>query len=114
MGSGCWDHETKRKIRSCRACKAAYMRDWRKTPKGILCTFRHNHDLRFTRIETAKSAVYVARRDGKLQPPSQFKCVDCGEIAKNWEHRDYKKPLMIEPVCVSCNQKRGPGENRSY
>ena len=38
-------------------------------------------------------------------------CVDCGSKATCWEHRDYEKPLEVDPVCASCNKKRGPGKN---
>ena len=35
------------------------------------------------------------------------KCVDCGKQAAIYEHRDYMKPLDVEPVCHKCNSKRG-------
>ena len=41
-----------------------------------------------------------------------IKCVDCGEIATCYDHRNYYKPLDVEPVCYSCNQQRGTGKNR--
>ncbi|MCP1121595.1 hypothetical protein, partial [Robbsia andropogonis] len=34
-------------------------------------------------------------------------CVDCGLPARHYDHRDYNKPLDVEPVCVSCNLQRG-------
>lgn len=37
-----------------------------------------------------------------------IKCVDCGEIATCYDHRNYYKPLDVEPVCKSCNNLRGP------
>lgn len=36
-----------------------------------------------------------------------FACVDCAGIATDYEHRDYASPLNVEPVCRSCNTKRG-------
>lgn len=39
-------------------------------------------------------------------------CVDCGETASHYDHRDYLKPLEVEPVCPSCNKLRGPGLNK--
>lgn len=50
-----------------------------------------------------------AVRYGRLLPPETFRCVDCDEWAEVWEHRDYSKPLQVEPVCKSCNALRGPG-----
>ena len=35
-------------------------------------------------------------------------CSDCGKPATEYDHRDYEKPLAVEPVCHSCNLKRGP------
>jgi len=34
-------------------------------------------------------------------------CIDCGERAFIYEHRDYDKPLEVDPVCHRCNSKRG-------
>lgn len=33
-------------------------------------------------------------------------CVDCGDRATVHEHRDYTRPLMVEPTCKSCNSRR--------
>lgn len=35
-------------------------------------------------------------------------CVDCGRRADRYEHRDYHKPLSVEPICLACNRIRGP------
>lgn len=35
-------------------------------------------------------------------------CVDCGAKATDFDHRDYTKPLDVEPVCRACNIRRGP------
>jgi hypothetical protein len=34
-------------------------------------------------------------------------CVDCGCRAHVHDHRDYTKPLEVDPVCFSCNSIRG-------
>lgn len=39
-------------------------------------------------------------------------CVDCGKPARSYDHRDYAKPLEVEPVCTKCNHQRGPAKNR--
>lgn len=39
-------------------------------------------------------------------------CVDCSAPAAEYDHRDYLKPLDVQPVCRACNQVRGPGANR--
>lgn len=57
----------------------------------------------------AHRLVGVAIFNGFIPPASQFFCVDCGEKAREYDHRDYNKPLDVEPVCSSCNQKRSHG-----
>jgi hypothetical protein len=38
-------------------------------------------------------------------------CVDCKvRRATNYEHRDYAKPLEVDPVCRTCNVLRGPAQ----
>lgn len=38
-------------------------------------------------------------------------CVDCGELAAVYDHRDYYKPLEVVPVCQVCNSRRGRAVN---
>ncbi|MFD1709823.1 hypothetical protein FVQ98_14190 [Ottowia sp. GY511] len=45
---------------------------------------------------------------GRMLPARHYKCVDCKKQALDWDHRDYNRPLDVEPVCRSCNKKRGP------
>lgn len=47
-------------------------------------------------------------RLGFIKKASEYKCVDCGKQAEHYDHRDYNKPLDIEPVCQRCNFNRGP------
>lgn len=35
------------------------------------------------------------------------KCTDCMEPACGYDHRDYRRPLIVSPVCRQCNSKRG-------
>jgi hypothetical protein len=57
-------------------------------------------------VEAIK-AVKREVKEGRMQPPTAFACVDCGEPAVAYEHRDYNRPLDVEPVCRSCNGHRG-------
>lgn len=34
-------------------------------------------------------------------------CSDCGARATQYDHRDYSRPTMVEPVCHVCNRLRG-------
>lgn len=60
----------------------------------------------------AASAVAKAKRDGVILDlrKHKVKCVDCGERALQYDHRDYLKPLDVDPVCVRCNKLRGPAK----
>lgn len=64
----------------------------------------------------AISRVNEAIRTGKLKKLSQenVECVDCGGRALNYEHRDYSKPLDVEPVCVKCNKERGKANFKAF
>ena len=55
--------------------------------------------------------VYRAIRRGDLPPPSECQCVDCHGPASVYEHRDYAKPLDVQPVCRRCNSHRGSAAN---
>lgn len=52
--------------------------------------------------------VYEAQRRGVLPPLKGLKCSDCDREAAHYDHRDYSRPLDVEPVCGSCNKRRGP------
>lgn len=54
----------------------------------------------------ASTAVAKAVKAGQLKHPSQFICT-CGNDAAVYDHRDYSRPLEVEPVCDPCNSKRG-------
>lgn len=57
----------------------------------------------------AVAAVKYAILIGKLLSLSKnyIKCTDCNKRATDYDHRDYNKSLDVEPVCGSCNRKRG-------
>jgi len=57
--------------------------------------------------QRARAEVSSAIARGELQPVYTHACVDCGVTAQAYDHRDYGKPLDVEPVCDSCNLKRG-------
>ncbi len=58
----------------------------------------------------AQFATRKAVTEGKLPPIWTQYCVDCGRFADRYDHRDYAFPLKVEPVCRSCNTKRGPAK----
>ena len=61
----------------------------------------------------AMYAVKKAIKAGDLKElDGSVLCVDCGDSASVYDHRDYEKPLDVEPVCRSCNGKRGASIQR--
>lgn len=55
----------------------------------------------------ASSLVAEAIKKGVIKPiDKEVKCIDCGNQAIGYDHRDYTKPLEIEPVCKRCNRIR--------
>lgn len=81
----------------CTPCKAAGLR---------ARSNRSRYDA--TGKEDAGSEVQRAIREGRLTRASEHQCVDCGKQACDYDHRDYNQPLAVQPVCRSCNLKRGP------
>lgn len=91
----------------CLECAVQINRLWKRC---IPC--QHAYDLRRNRVTRSASAkVSHAVRTGKLPRPTTLMCADCGRPATEYDHRDYSKPLEVEPVCHPCNKLRGPGLN---
>lgn len=61
-------------------------------------------------VVTAVRAVLKAARCGQLQSVLGKLCADCLAPASAYDHRDYSRPLAIDPVCRSCNIRRGPAK----
>lgn len=57
----------------------------------------------------AGAAVTQAKKRGEIPylRDGKTKCSDCDAPAVVYDHRDYDKPLEVEPVCNRCNQRRG-------
>jgi len=56
----------------------------------------------------ASYLVNKAIKEGLIKPVKEFLCIDCGAQATCYDHRDYNKPLEVDPVCSKCNKRRGP------
>jgi len=90
---------------------------------GADFTFRHRFAASCCKCESEKNKDYAQRtgmtaacaavaraiKAGNLTPAKEHLCVDCGKQARDYDHRDYGRPLHVEPVCRSCNKLRGPG-----
>ena len=62
----------------------------------------------FIAMQAAHRAVNKAVKLGRLDHISTQLCVDCGAPAQFYDHRQYARPLAVEPVCGTCNKVRGP------
>lgn len=58
----------------------------------------------------SRIAVTKAIKSGLLSHPKKLLCADCGKPAYCYDHRDYTKPLSVDPVCKRCDCLRGAGE----
>lgn len=58
----------------------------------------------------AAGVVARAIKEGLLARAIGQSCADCGQAAHEYEHRDYSQPLKVDPICRSCNKRRGPGK----
>lgn len=71
------------------------------------CTYERTH---YNGRAAAGGAISALVRSGAIKKASSYQCVDCGDKAAEYDHRDYSKPLEVEPVCRKCNCRRGPAK----
>lgn len=105
-------HECDGLKRDCRHCKTEYMRKYRKDGRYRDKERQHYLLSKDWPMCTARSILFIEVRAGRIANPKTLKCVDCGKRAQCYDHRDYAKPLEVNPVCRSCNKFRGPGLNK--
>jgi hypothetical protein len=75
------------------------------TPKGRKPAANYQQAQRraISLVSAAKASRKLPRLDGTII------CVDCKrKPAAMYDHRDYAKPLAVDPVCHYCNVRRGP------
>jgi|SRR6185312_2177944 len=99
----------------CTDCERARARRRKDAAKRAAITRAKNHpdwakpehaDEAWQRL--AHRVVADAKRHGLLPIlDGTIACVDCGAPAQEYDHRDYGKPLDVEPVCICCNRSRG-------
>lgn len=100
-------HSRSRVKGSCRECGGLEFRvmDPREGQRNEL------HRARKARVFWCHQLVAAMVRLGMLAAlDGRVKCVDCGAVARVYEHRDYYRPMEVEPVCDRCNTRRGPGQ----
>lgn len=62
----------------------------------------------------AGAEVAKARAKNSIPSPREFKCVDCGGRATEYDHRNYDEPLNVSPVCRGCNARRGSAKRKNW
>lgn len=98
-------------VRKCRQCGGAIAegRHWLTRYCSLCNIARDKEPFRLRAHAEVQRAIrrgdlpQLGRRDHGIE------CVDCGKLAYGYDHRDYTKPLAVEPVCQSCNKLRGQG-----
>lgn len=70
-------------------------------------------DANHREAQKAIGAVTRAVRNG-MPKAAALTCIDCGQPASVYEHRDYTKPLDVVPACRACNTRRGSAFNSFY
>lgn len=98
--------------RACRLCKKTYAKKYRSQGKNKEADRRYYLKTKTWHLWSAKAAILVEVRSGRMPRPQTLLCVDCGVRAEEYDHRDYLRPLDVVPVCQSCNKRRGPGKNK--
>lgn len=84
----------------CKACHAAYMRDWR-SRNPLKPDQRRKDNCR------SYAGQYLRRGKIKREP-----CKACGSSESQMHHPDYAKPLLVEWMCRPCHLREhyGPDE----
>lgn len=95
---------------NCAACGESFQ-SRATTPRTFCNECITQHRLEGSRANTA---IFKAVKAGVLPKVSSLKCSDCDRQAEAYDHRDYTRPLEVEPVCTQCNGKRGPAYNSVY
>lgn len=80
-----------RKPSRCEPCRKQYLL-WMNTGRGS---------------SEAHGIVGRAVAAGDLPAARGQQCADCGDVAVEYDHRDYNKPLDVAAVCRRCNLMRG-------
>lgn len=80
----------------------------RRGAQALYCLGCYHKANRRNGAAEAYKAVAKEVKAGRLAPAKTRACVDCGDVARHYDHRDYNKPLEVVPVCPRCNKLRGP------
>jgi len=118
--------EPGKKLGKCKACKKARDKAWKKANpekcrarvkawKKTNPAKKGAHSKTYEQNNPEKNAAHLAVcnavRRKHLPRVSTCDCVDCGIQAAEYHHKDYSKPLEVEPLCKLCHVKRHNPDN---
>lgn len=95
-------------IECCKKQNKSNSKVWRDKNKSK--TLEYHNRQRLTGGKPAIRRVTTAVAQGVLLDLKEWiiACTDCqASRATEYDHRDYNYPLLVEPVCRSCNRLRG-------
>lgn len=104
LGNETWGRSLSRKrLCRCEICSGPAVKH------GIDALCKTCSDARYAEIKTQRCIFVNARNAGKIGRLDGQQCVDCSSPspATDWEHRDWREPLKVEPVCRMHNARRG-------
>jgi hypothetical protein len=97
---------------SCRLCRIQYYKKYREDGRYDVVRKERWDKLKHSPMAKAKAKINSRIQYSGMKRAAEFLCVDCGDKASVYDHRDYNKPYEVDPVCRKCNLKRGPGLNK--
>ena len=96
--------------RICECCRKADISD--RPINALYCLPCRNSGLVLYAPRKALGLVNTMVKAGLLAKPTEYSCMDCGGPANCYDHRDYLKPMDVDPVCSKCNAARGTALNK--
>lgn len=87
-------------MKNCLMCKIAFEHKYARYCTSCIPVMKR---LRKCTMQIVANAI----KKGKIAKIDGQKCMDCGNPAEVYDHRDYGKPLCVDPVCRGCNVRRG-------
>jgi hypothetical protein len=98
--------------RNCEECGSDISRQHGGARFCLVCAHDRSAAYKYNPQQGAHIIVQAAVRHGILPKlDGSIDCTDCDKPAAQYDHRDYMKPMEVDPVCCSCNQLRGMGIN---
>lgn len=99
------------KVRLCKKCRKPIKEArnaWHNRVVCLDCECKIYHVRKVLAQKAHYWAQYAQKKGLIPKLDGSVPCMDCGHPAWVYDHRDYRKPKDVEPVCSGCNKNRGP------